>query len=292
MSCYRPIPAYNGGSGRVQLWPPKGKANITLPCGRCIGCRTQKAAEWAARCEHEARSWPRNTFITLTYDDKHLPPENHLVPKHLQDFLKRLRKYADRNRSIIDRDSRSNIRFFACGEYGERTARPHYHAVLFNCGFLDQQKVGKDLYHSPTLAKLWKWGGHRLGEATPAAANYIAQYSLKKQGAGNHDADGVWRPAPFLRMSLKPAIGANWLDKFADDLANGYLVRPEGRRMGVPRYYQKRLDKMRPEILERLKLNNERHRYENPSDNQYEERLQAAEIMHHRRKQLTEQRNL
>ena len=291
MACYWPIPALQQGSEPPRLWPPLGSANLALPCGKCIGCRAARATQWANRCKHEASQWEANTFLTLTYDDENLPKEGHLEAQALQRFIKRLRKHADTSSTSIRRNRDHNLRYFACGEYGETTQRPHYHAILFNCGFDDKTRVGKDLYTSDTLKELWPYGSNTIGEATPAAANYIAQYSLKKQGAGEHDADGVWRPAPFLRMSLRPAIGANWVDKYASDLTYGYLVTEGGRKHGIPRYYQKRLEKMSPELVELLKANAAKHRMNNPSDRNEPDRLLASETIHKRRKELTEKRN-
>lgn len=291
MACYHPIPASQDGQSQPRLWPPMGEANLALPCGKCIGCRTDRATQWAHRCSHEAASWKYNTFLTLTYDDENLPPEGHLVASDLQKFLKRLRKYANGTSSSINRDRSGNIRFFACGEYGDRNDRPHYHALLFNCGFSDRHRVGKDLYESDALAKLWTKGHHRFGDATPAAASYIAQYNLKKQGAGDHDADGVWRPAPFLRMSLKPAIGSRWLEKYADDLTHGYLVEG-GHRHAIPRTYRVKLKTTIPALAEEINVRLQKHRQQTPGDSGDPERRKAQEIIHKRLKELNETRRL
>lgn len=288
MACYWPIPALQYGSEPPRLWPPKGAANLALPCGKCIGCRQARATQWAVRCKHEAAQWRHNTFITLTYDDDNAPKEGHLEPEELQRFFKRLRKHAYSTGSSIDSDRSGNIRYFACGEYGDKTDRPHYHALLFNAGFIDARKVGKDLWESDALKELWPYGANRLGEATPAAAGYIAKYGLKKQGAGDHDKDGVWRPAPFLRMSLKPAIGSKWLEKYGTDLQHGYL-EDNGFKHGVPRSYQA---KLAPMALEQLKQNAAKHRFGRKSDHNHPDRLRAAEVIHERRKQLTENRTI
>lgn len=293
MACYWPIPAaQNPGGGPVKLWPARGSENLALPCGKCIGCRTDKATEWAVRCKHEASQFQSSTFVTLTYDDEHLPKEAHLQPLDLQRVIKRIRKYADSRSSVIDRDRSRNIRFFACGEYGEKKQRPHYHAILFNCHFTDQQQIGvrygQRVYKSEALEKLWPFGLNEIGPATPGSASYIAQYTLKKVGAGDHDADGVWRPAPFLRMSLRPAIGKEWVAKYATDLTHGYLTE-DGRKHGIPRYYQKQLE---PMFLEAIKHNSAKYRFNRESDHNKPERLEAAEKIHKRRKELNEQRTL
>lgn len=289
MGCYHPIEALQDGpQGAVRLWPNKGAANIAIPCGKCIGCRTDKAAEWAARCSHEASIWEANTFVTLTYDDEHLPQEGHLQPRHLQLFIKRLRKYADRIGSRIDSNRSSNIKYFACGEYGEQTNRPHYHALLFNARFNDTHRVGKELYESAALADLWPYGQNRLGELTGASAAYVAQYNLKKQGQGDHDADGVWRPAPFLRMSLRPAIGNEWLKKYKTDLQHGYLVTPEGRQTRIPRYYRKKVSELDWQQTEHAEATTYQHRLRHPTDKTTPERRRDAELIHqHKARQNT-----
>lgn len=94
---------------------------VQVPCGKCLECRIQHARDWADRCVIEAKQYKYNYFVTLTYDDAHLPERNSLNPKDLQLFLKRLRK----------RFKGVKIRFLASGEYGS-SFRPHYHLILFN----------------------------------------------------------------------------------------------------------------------------------------------------------------
>jgi len=100
-----------------------------------------------------------NIFITLTYSDEHLPSDNSLHLEHFQNFMKRLRKkYGE------------NIRFYHCGEYGEQTQRPHYHACIFNFDFEDKKiwrrANGNNLYNSESLSKLWPFGYAVIGEVT------------------------------------------------------------------------------------------------------------------------------
>lgn len=292
MACYHPIPASQEGQGVVTLWPPIGESNITLPCGKCIGCRTDRATMWANRATHEASSWRHNQFLTLTYDDDHLPHQNYLAPRDLQLFIKRMRKYADTDTSTIDRDRSANIRYLACGEYGEKTGRPHYHALIFNGAFKDTLKVGKELYTSDTLSRLWPYGHNRIGELTPASAAYVAQYSLKKQHRDcyiNFDT-GEYKQAPFLRMSLKPAIGAEWLKRYAADLQHGYLVQGT-RKHPIPRYYRDQIKEQFPELREQIQLAIEKQR-QIPTDKKTSARLADTELIHLRRKQLLENKTL
>lgn len=307
MACYHPIPAHQDGpGGKVTLWPASAKKRgsdlnsgisnhtMELPCGTCLGCKTARAAQWASRCDHEARQWENNIFVTLTYDDAHLPPEGHLDAKALTLFFKRLRKRRTTRDKRLRSDQRGNIKYFACGEYGGLYDRPHYHACLFNVGFADKYRVGKDLFQSGLLAELWPNGRADFGEYTGGGANYIAQYTLKKQGKNNdHDADGVWRPAPFLRVSLKPAVGLAWLDKYKEDLQHGYLVS-NGHRTPIPRTYRERLKLSDPALAESIAISSATHRKQSNygGDNNTTERREAAETIHKRLKQLTERRTL
>lgn len=284
MACYKPIPAYNDGKGKVILNPPLGASNLALPCGKCIGCKATKATEWARRCEHEAKLYKYNTFLTLTYDDDRLPTEG-LRSDHLSNFIKRLRKRAsdNRNNSIV-RDNRLPIRYFACGEYGEHTARPHYHALLFNTGFSDRHRTAVDLYESDILKELWPYGQHKLGDATPAAANYIAQYQIKKQGRykqDEHTEDGLWIQPPFLRMSRD--IGKHWVEKYHMDLIHGYMIN-NGVKTHIPRRYKDIIKEKHPEIYEEMRANVARNLIANPSDKNEPARLEAAEKIHTLRK--------
>lgn len=292
MPCYKPIPARQDGPGqRVILWPELHTENLALPCGKCIGCKASKATAWAHRCGHEASLWDYNTFLTLTYDERHLPEQGHLSDTDLTNFLKRLRKYAASTDTNLLQTQNSSVRYFACGEYGRENGRPHFHVLLFNCDFSDGYKVAErgqhDLFQSDTLHTLWPDGTANYGKATRASANYIAQYTLKKQGLNRStdcDEDGVERPPPFLRMSLKPAIGSKWLEHYKGDLTHGYLL-DEGHKNAIPRTYKNKLKKQGDPLIDTIELAIAKNKLiETP------EQLRAHEIIHRRLKELTERR--
>lgn len=94
MACYAPLSAWKkpGGGITFKQSEATGLRPIKLPCGQCLGCRLDYSREWAVRCTHEALLHQENSFITLTYDDEHLPWDRGLRKKHWQDFAKRLRK--------------------------------------------------------------------------------------------------------------------------------------------------------------------------------------------------------
>lgn len=291
MACYHPIPAYQGGPGeKPRLWPPVGTATLKLPCGSCLGCRTDHATDWAHRAENEASSWDHNCFVTLTYDDDHLPEHGHLRPRDLRNFIKRVRQAVRRTykRSAPAIASVRPIgpRYLGCGEYGDRTNRPHYHVLLFNCAFTDSYVVAKGLRESPTLAKYWELGGHRIGELTGASANYVAQYSLKKLGhpVERHDQNGEVYQEPFIRMSLKPPIGQRWTEKYKEDLQHGYLIR-NARKKRIPRAMKKQLAKLDPQLGELATYNAMRH-------SRVQHDLTAAELIHQSKNNLFHSRTL
>jgi hypothetical protein len=226
---------------------------------------------------HEAAQYDHNVFVTLTYEDECLPNGEWLVPRDLELFLKRLRKW---RWSLVPDDVlsrwRARVRFFASGEYGEYTGRPHYHALLFNCDFPDKVKVGKELFESEQLSKLWPYGGHRIGEVTARSANYVAQYSMKKLGSRlDCDGDGVVRPRPFLRMSRRPGIGARFVDRYSGDLRGGFLVT-DGVKGPIPRAYKKRLDE---DTLADIEMSQALLRGQFKSDKNDPARLAAGEII-------------
>lgn len=303
MACYHPIPAYQDRPGaEVHLWPPVGTATTNLPCGKCIGCRTDLATDWARRAEHEASQWEHNCFVTLTYDDDHLPEHGHLRPKDLQKFIKRLRQAV--RRTLRRREPTilsvrpTGPRYLACGEYGENTNRPHFHLLLFNCAFSDQKAVGKDLHESATLARYWKLGGHRIGQLTGASANYVAQYSFKKlalpegsyeEDDGNvifiprHDIEGEIYKDAFLRASTVPPIGNGWVRKYGSDLKHGFLIA-HGKKQRIPRAVKKQLQKIDPQLAEQAALAASDHK-------RTKHDLRAAEQIHEAHAQLHHKRN-
>jgi len=250
-----------------------------------LGCRQDLATDWAHRAQLEVTNWTHNCFLTLTYDDEHLPEEGHLRPRHLQTFLKRLRRGFDRQDPAIA--STGKIRYIASGEYGDKTKRPHFHLLLFNCDFHDKKPVAKTLWESAALKKYWKHGGHRLGELTGASANYVAQYSLKKMATPEgvrHDQWGEVYKAPFMRMSLKPPIGEAWTAKYKTDLGQGYLIR-DARKKRIPRGIKKQLEKLDPQLAEQATYNAGKH-------TRAKHDLKAAETIHESKNALFHRRTL
>jgi hypothetical protein len=225
MPCHHPVHAWRGQvTGTIYFTRPDPRSKsevIQLPCSKCLGCKTAAAQAWALRCHLELRDHEKATFATLTYDNKHLPPT--LTKRHLQLWLKRFRKALGPARPI---------RFFASGEYGEQTARPHYHAILYGVGAGD-----KDI-----IQDTWQLGNTRAEKINPARIAYCAGYTAKKLRDAEHskhervdpDTGEIfrWEP-PFIQMSRRPGLGA-----CAREYAHSWRLYAvmDGRKQPVPRY--------------------------------------------------------
>lgn len=254
MACYSPLRAYRTASGGVvfqELQRHGDSTPLDLPCGQCIGCRVQRAQDWALRCRHEASLYDASTWVTLTYDDAHLPAGNSLNYRHFQLFMKSLR-FQHRGQTI---------RYYMCGEYGETTQRPHYHACLFNIHFPDQTKhktvAGKPYYISPTLTKLWPHGSHLIAPLTPQNAQYTALYITEKITGDAGDAHYGDRVPPFNRMSLKPAIGSAWLERYIDDMRTTDSIRSDGQSYKPPKFYDRLHKRRYPESYKETQFDRE-----------------------------------
>lgn len=278
MTCYHPMPGWQAREGaQVRLSPPRRYTHkfLELPCGKCLGCRQDRATQWALRCEHEAKRYRYNTFLTLTYDDEHLPPDGTLRPRDYQLFIKRLR------RSLGEAHP---IKYFACGEYGHQEGRPHYHALVFNWQPDDMKYVGKDLYSSGSAAALWTHGDVKAGDAEGGAAGYIAKYALKGTSGIYCNTHGVELRKPFLRMSQ--GIGKHWITKYATDVQHGYLIQA-ARKRSIPRYYKDRIKKTDSDLYAALQTRTQELIATRTTEyNERNKRLQDAEKIHAQRKQV------
>lgn len=244
MPCYKPLQA-----GRSKLPDSDGKyrilfnikfprqfESIQLPCGQCIGCRLERSRQWAVRCVHEASLHESNCFITLTFNNAHLNPEGSLVKGDFQKFMKRLRKRFG-----------SGVRYFHCGEYGEKLARPHHHACLFNFDFPDrvhwQTRQGIALFTSEALKELWPFGFSTIGDVTFESAAYVARYVTKKITGKLAPAHYAGRLPEYVTMSRRPGIARGWIDQFKSDVypADKVIIRG-GVEAKPPRYYDSIFD--------------------------------------------------
>lgn len=215
----------------------------TFPCGKCIPCKIQKAREWALRCCLELPYWDKSCFITLTYDDEHLPPSGTLVKADFQKFMKRLRKLLEPHK----------IKMYACGEYGSNTNRPHYHAIIFGVGpgILNHSEYN-------IIETVWTYGRVFVGDCTFHSARYCAEYIFKKYNGEKKIEmyDNLGLESPFQLQSI--GIGKRYLLDNLDDLYSRGYVLYRGGKFSLPRYfadYMLRNDEKRyNEMMKRVQI--------------------------------------
>lgn len=228
MKCIYPVTIKNPNAA---TWPIKGMY-IQVPCGKCIACRVNKSKEWSVRLLYEAEKFrDKSLFCTLTYNDDNLPVDYGLHKSDLQNFFKRLRKDLSTNYDTKD----IKVKYFACGEYGDHTYRPHYHFILFGLGVKDAHFISDN----------WHFGFVKVGNVSIKSINYVTGYVMKKYGGDLADAEYGDLERPFQLQSK--GLGLEMFEKLDASRAesNGYLTI-NGVKRSIPRYYVRKLDMSLP----------------------------------------------
>lgn len=292
MACFNPLHGYPVPNARTvngkQAYQILGMSDklydrkecILIPCGKCIGCRLSYARQWADRCMLELQYHDSAYFVTLTYNDVHVPksfygdpdtglaqPVLTLCRRDVQLFFKRLRR-------VKPNDS---IRYFGCAEYGPNTFRPHYHVIIFGLHLDDLKLKRQDVdgkvnaWTSDTLQAAWSerpfgnyspildsLGDVECSDVTWAACNYTARYIVNKQlgpdGKDFYDAFNI--VSPFTFMSRRPGIGRWYFDSHDDIYSSDTIsisTPTGGRSIKPPRYYDKLYDIDHPEEMASIK---------------------------------------
>lgn len=269
MTCFHPLTAYREQNGAI-VFHDNGKGEpIEIPCKQCWGCRLEYSREWALRCVHEASLHEDNCFITLTYNPENLPPDGSLRKSDFQKFIKRLRK-----------NTGAKIRYYHCGEYGDKNNRPHYHAILFGFNFTDwiylfDSPAGVPIYTSPTLEKIWQKGFVTVGTVTFESAAYVARYVMKKlngklknQVNPKTDLKHYERYNDFtgeitsvipeystMSRGRRPdgGIGHRWISKYKSDCYPKDFTTVNGMRVKPPKAYDRYLKEIDPEMYDDIK---------------------------------------
>lgn len=268
MSCYHPILGVrdeinDNGKWTYKLtgrWTPEDAAlepfSVRIPCGKCIGCRLDYSRAWADRMMLELDHTGKAVFATLTYDNEHIPYNGcddfsregnfqafTLYKKDLQDFFKRLRG----RKRFEDKE----IRFYAAGEYGSTTDRPHYHAIIFGLSLddfpdkvpLKKNELGELWYNSPYFTEIWDQGYTVLSEVSWQTCAYVARYVQKKVYHGSSFLTDLFDCQPeFSLMSRRPGIGGKYIEDHPDcfDLMQ-FHVKGHDKSIAFPKYFLKKL---------------------------------------------------
>lgn len=222
----------------------------TVKCGKCPTCRRQKSMEWAIKLINEAKYHSKACFITLTFDNKILLDKNSKAVrvyganpsyvfnteysmKYFTKFIKRLRKkYKDKS-----------ISYYHVAEYGEKTHRPHHHAIIYGINFSEDRKEmeisksGKIQYTSKTLMNLWACGRVSIQDCMPNNVIYICQYSLKKfkQNEDKYKAK--------MTFSNRKKINCKFIRRYPELITKGYMTDTDGKKYRIPKSYITNLKK-------------------------------------------------
>lgn len=301
MACFHPLQAYRTDNGEI-LFHDTGRGRpMELPCGQCIGCRLERSRQWAMRCVHEASMHENNCFITLTYDDLKLPmghpaiTTGSLFKRDFQLFMKRYRRRFPNNK----------IRFYQCGEYGDRNNRPHYHAIIFGHNFDDwvylfDSPGGEPIFTSPTLESIWGFGFVTVGTVTFESAGYVARYCMKKvNGKLAEQIDEKTDLKHYERINAFTGeihevlpeystmsrggrsghgIGYDWISRYTLDCYPKDFTTIRGVRMRPPKYYDRYLESIDPDMYDDIKAGRELKMLDMADDNT-ELRLSSREIV-------------
>lgn len=195
------------------------KQDIYVPCGRCAFCLATRRSDWASRIYFERQLHLDAYFVTLTYADEFLTYRSgvaQLVKRDLQLWFKKVRKAGHK------------FRYYAVGEYGSHTMRPHYHIIVF--GYVPED----------VLRDSWAKGIVHIGHVNDQSVLYALKYVINSRFKGYRNG----RVAPWATMSRKPGLGANYLDKEVIDWhksgRKNYLFI-DGQRRHLPRYYKEKI---------------------------------------------------
>lgn len=273
------------------------KEYIMIACGQCMECRLAYSRMWANRMMLEAQNHESNYFLTLTYDDEHVPisyygdpdtgealPSLTLVKRDLQLFVKRLRR-------LLDYRNRPEIRFYACGEYGSKTHRPHYHIIVFGLVLDDLEQLktsplGFPYFRSSLIEQAWPNGYSMVCNVSWDTCAYVARYVTKKWTGDYKEFYETFNILPeFSLMSRRPGIGRDYYEAHKDEIYQYdeiNLSTPSGGKVIKPcAYYDHLYDLEHPELMADIKARRRRKAEavetlrQSKTDLSIEEQLQA-----------------
>lgn len=216
---------------------------IQVPCGCCRECLADNSKQWAFRILKEAAQYENNYFITITYNEDNLPKDHMLEKDFFTKFNKKLKVYLARN------GLRSDYRFYGVGEYGSKTARPHYHCIFFNLDLQDLKFEYIDSNHnlhfsSKLFSQVWDKGFVDIGSVDIGSACYVARYCDKKRRLTTSEKQELVEKGivpEFSAMSRMPGIGACYTSEALDNFINGkYYDVQKGQTFKLPLYYTKK----------------------------------------------------
>jgi len=221
------------------------RETMAVPCGRCVFCLARRRNDWSLRLQAELRHAQFASFVTLTYDDEHLPrtpkeypdmwlPTGTLSKRDLQLFLKKLRKFQETKVPEYHSDNKSpQIRYFIVGEYSDKD-RPHYHALLFNVHTLTEGHI----------SAIWGNGFVHVGKVQEGSIHYTTKYMLKNVNERIKESEEKDRTAEFALMSRRPGIGNSYITQsktYHRKSGKSQVRNDSGQLSPMPRYYREKI---------------------------------------------------
>lgn len=242
--------------GKASTWHGPAPVNgMQMPCRQCVGCRLERSRQWATRLLHEAKFHENACFLTLTYDDEHIPKNGSLIRSHFTTFMRDLR-------ARCDYYGKGKVKAFGIGEYGDRSGRPHYHAALYgpfgvtgdDAGRSEEEpsRSGARQFSHVDLSAVWSYGLHRFSELSFESAAYVARYLLKKVTgvfAETHYGDRI----PEFQAPSKGLGKAHFEAWGGDVYPSDQVVLPGRGSFLPPPYYDRLLEKADPVLFEKVK---------------------------------------
>lgn len=292
MACEAPRKAYQAAPGGPLSFnrPIAGNAGIdyrtyTIPCGTCILCRNEQARQQAIRIYHESQMHQEGAFLTMTYDEEHLPEFSSLSTEdkanewqrpqdrhHLSKFWKRMRK------------AFGKMRYYSVGEYGDQTQRPHYHACIFGHAFVQGRTIVRRtpslLWENPRVTEAWGQGQVRIGALNFRTARYTASYVTKKlrskqQYVRLEEDTGELIPLVQPKAYMSRNLGRSWWDQYRHQVSAHDYVIIDGKRQKPPKAYDRWLKERSELALEMIKEERQKHT-EPKTDEQLHARAENA----------------
>lgn len=234
---------------------------IASPCGKCLFCVKKRTSQWSLRLMQEDRVSVSAHFITLTYEEDNVHVTNQgflgLLKSDVQNFIKRLRHrncscaagLVRRKKATLTPQEKAQLRrikgsqkkpkcicppikYYAVGEYGTNTQRPHYHVILFNAKL-------------PAIEEAWGLGSTHSGTVTGSSVGYTLKYISKPGAVPNTVKWPLDDRIPQFAIMSK-GLGSAYIGParswhHADLLNRAYCPGEDGKRISMPRYYKEKI---------------------------------------------------
>lgn len=240
MACMCPVTIKNPAAD----WDLTALKFMPVPCGKCPECLSKRSNGWIFRLLEQDKVSENSLFCTFTYENKYFTRESGrltekgfmtLVKRDFQLFMKRLRK-STTNGKII--------KYYAVGEYGSSTFRPHYHAIIFNSSRGD-------------IEKAWGLGNVHCDVVNGNTVAYTTKYMHKGRLIPLHSNDDR---TPEFQLFSK-GLGLSYINEQTiayhnADLSRQYLTAEGGVKIPMPRIYRNRLfsDSVKKKLARRVQI--------------------------------------